>query len=262
MNLLFNRVDIFSVIEHRKQELKKAFRSVTNSELDSDPIALAAKLIEQFSLSVPVLDEDKKYALTKETQVDVSHDFRRPISNRDKPFYIAGTEVRVVVPFQGDAGVFEVQPTTFNLNPPFGEIHENELHLVYQLTDARFDVEGAANRTIGEIKQYLQSLRGSAEQLKDNLQQLVNAMIEQRKRERGTHSQIVASLKIPVKQVSTKPMPSPYSTTENAVTKKPQDEWDVFISHASEDKEAIATPLATAFVNPLTVVLRARDSVW
>ena len=249
MNPLFNRFDIFNVIEHRKQELKKAFQSVTNSELDSDPIALAANLIEQFSTCVPVLDEEKKYALTKETQVDVSHDPRRFISNRSRPFYIAGTEVKIVVPFQGDAEMFGVQPTTFNLNPPFGEIHDNELHLVYQLTDADFDVEGAANRTIGQVKQYLQSLRGSAEQLKNDLQQLVNAMIEQRKRERGTHSQIIANLKIPVKQVPSRPplqRPSANSTTENSVTKKPQDEWDVFISHASEDKEAIATPLAEA----------------
>ena len=228
MNPLFNRVDIFNVIEYRKRELKKAFQGVTNLELDSDPIALAANLIEQFSISVPVLDEDKKYALTKETQVDVSHDPRRFISNRSKPFYIAGTEVRIAVPFQGDAEMFGVQPTMFNLNPPFGEIQDNELHLVYQLTDANFDVESAANRTIGQVKQYLQSLRGSAEQLKVDLQQLVNAMIEQRKRERGTHSQIMASLKIPVKQVPTRPsMPAPsiYSTAENRVAKKPQDEW-------------------------------------
>jgi hypothetical protein len=71
MNPLFNRVEIFAVIEHQKQELKKAFQSVTNGELDADPIAVAARLIEQFSINVPVLDEDKKYALTKETQVDV-----------------------------------------------------------------------------------------------------------------------------------------------------------------------------------------------
>lgn len=130
MNPLFNRVDIFNVIEHQKHELKNAFQKVTNAELDADPVALAARLIEQFSINVPVLDEDKKYALTKETQVDVSHDPRRSISNRSQPFYIAGTEVRIVIPFHGDASVFDVQPTSFTLNPPFGEIRENEMHPV------------------------------------------------------------------------------------------------------------------------------------
>jgi TIR domain len=250
MNPLFNRADIFTVIENQKQELKNAFQKVTNAELDADSVAVAARLIEQFSINVPMLDEEKKYALTKETQVDVSSDPRRFIRDRSTPFYIAGTEVRIVIPFYGDAALFEVRPTTFTLSPPFGEVHEQELHLVYQLTDTQFDVEAAANRTIGEIKQYLQSLQGSAEQLKDGVQQLVNALIAKRKQERGTHSQIIAGLKIPVK-----PYPAP--TTSSAATSsppkttrtnKPEEEWDVFISHASEDKDAIATPLAEALL--------------
>lgn len=243
MNPLFNRVNIFSVIEHQKQELKNAFQNVTNAELDKDSVAVAARLIEEFSINVPVLDEEKKYATTNETQVDVSHDPRRMIRDRSRPFYIAGTEVRVVIPFHGDAGLFEVQPTMFTLNPPLGEIRNHELHLVYLLTDANFDVDAATNRTIGQVKQYLQSLQGSAEQLKSEIQQLVNAMIAKRKQERGTHSQIVASLKIPIKQAPLNPPPTAVLT---APAKKQEEEWDVFISHASEDKETIATPLAEA----------------
>ena len=219
--------------------------------MDSDPVAVAARLIERFSINVPILDEEKKYALTKETQVDVSRDPRRLILDRSGPFYIAGTEVTIVVPFYGDAGIFGVQPTMFTLNPPFGEIHDNELHLVYKLTDAGFDVESAANRTIGQVKQYLQSLHDSAEILKSDLQQLVNSLIQKRKQERGTHSQIIAGLKIPVKQVApapprSAPTSSGAATNRSKVMKKQEDEWDVLISHASEDKEAIARPLADA----------------
>jgi hypothetical protein len=248
MNPLFNRVDIFSVIEHQKQKLKNAFPSVTNTELDADPIAIASRLIEEFSINVPVLDEEKKYALTKETQIDVSRDPRRIFIDRSRPFYVGGTEVRIVVPFQGDTGVFDVQPTSFSSNPPFGEINDHELHLVYTLTDAGFDVEGAANRSIGEIKQYLQNLQYSAEQLKRDLQQLVNSLIQKRKQERGTHSQIVAGLKIPVKQAppASTPITSDASTGRRKIGNKPEEEWDVFISHATEDKDAIAQPLAEA----------------
>jgi hypothetical protein len=244
MNALFNRVNVFTVIEHQKQELKNAFQNATNAELDKDPIAVAARLIEQFSINVPVLDEEKKHALTQETQVDVSGDPRRFITNRSRPFYVAGTEVRVVIPFHGDAGLFEVQPTMFTLNPPFGEVHDHELHLVYRLTDVNFDVDGDVSRTISQVKQYLQSLQGSAEQLKSDIQQIVNAMIAKRKQERGTHSQIVAGLKIPIRQAP--PPAAASSVPSSAPTKKQEEEWDVFISHASEDKEAIATPLAEA----------------
>jgi hypothetical protein len=199
-NLLFKRTNIFDVVQKLKEELKGAFQTVSDAELEGDPVALAGRLIEQFSLNVPLLDESKKYALTNETQIDVSKDPSRRISNRSRPFYIAGTEIRVVVPFEGDAWLFRVRPTMHTLAPPFAEIQEKELHLLYRVTDASFDVESDANRTIGRINQNLQSLRDSAEQLKTELQQQVAALIDQRKRERSTHAQIVANLKIPVKQ--------------------------------------------------------------
>jgi hypothetical protein len=63
-----------------------------------------------------------------------------------------------------------VQPSSFTLNPPFGEIRDHELQFVYQLTDPQFDVEAAAHRTIAEVKQYLQNMQGSAEQLKNEIQ--------------------------------------------------------------------------------------------
>jgi hypothetical protein len=135
------------------------------------------------------------------------------------------------------------------LNRPAAEIAGNELQLVYRLTNSGFNVEGEVARTLGQINQYLQSLRGSAEVFKAELQQFVHNMIEQRKRERGTHTAIVAGLKIPVKQ-ATVPQEKRVALTRSAPQKtrehKPVEEWDVFISHASEDKVAIATPLAEA----------------
>jgi hypothetical protein len=249
MGLLFNRIDVFSVSEHCKQELKGAFQKVSNEEIDSDPIAVAGRLIEDFSLDVPVLEEDKKYATTKEVQVDVSRDPRRFITDRSRPFYINGTEIRIIVPFQGDPGMFGVQPSSFTLNPPRGEIVGHELHLPYQLTDASFDLEADAKRTIAQINQYLGNLRTSAQQIKLEIQQLVNSLFEQRKRERGTHAQIVAKLSIPVKEAAkpdTSGVVSPAGKRPMPKGSSDQAGWDVFISHASEDKDAIATPLANA----------------
>lgn len=244
MEPLFHKVDIFNVIEHQKQGLKEAFQKVTTAELDADPVAVTARLLEQFGINVPVLEEDKKYAETEETQVDVSHDPTRRILNRSRPFYIAGTEITVIVPFRGDAALFGVQPTMRTLNPPFGEVHGNELHFVYQLTQPGFDVDAATNRTLGQVKQYLQSLEGSAEIWKGELQQLINSLIQKRKQERGAHSAIVAGLKIPVRQPAQREAPATQQAP--ARNRDADEEWDVFISHASEDKDDIARPLAEA----------------
>ncbi len=246
--VLFQKADIYSVTGGLKQKLKEAFRTIPDSALEADPVAVSAKLIEEFSLNVPVVDQDKKHALTKETDIDVSQDPMRHILNRSKPFYVRGTEVRVVIPFEGDGWMFDVRPTMFTSNPPVAEVQKDELHFVYKLPSAGFDVDGDVSRRLSHLNQYLQSLRDSAEIFKAELQQLVSSFIEQRKRERGTHTQIISSLKMLVRKEETGPTHpiKPARPAESKSAAKPEDEWDVFVSHASEDKEAIATPLAEA----------------
>lgn len=250
MKPLFRGADIFALIEHQKQELKNTFKQMPDAELDADSEGVAKKVVDHFSLHVPTLDEASKYATTKEVQVDVSRDPRRFFSDRSRPHYVGGTEIRIIVPFHGDPGLFHVQPSMISLNPPFAEIHNSEVHLVYEVTDSTFDVEAAANRTIAEIKQHLNSIGPAAEQLTNDLKQLVASLIEGRKRERGTHAQIVAGLKIPVREAAPVEPPSPASPVgvenRSKLAKKREEHWDVFISHASEDKDAIAKPLADA----------------
>ena len=243
--VLFQRVDIYSVTEELKRKVKEVFRTIPDSALDADPVAVSAKLIEEFSLNVPVVDQDKKYARTKETEVDVSQNPMRHVLDRSRPVYVRGTEVRVVIPFQGDGWMFDVSPTMFTTNPPVAEVQNNELHFVYKLTNSGFGIDGDVSSKLGYINQYLRSLRDSAEIFKSELQQLVSSFIEQRKRERGTHAEIVRSLKMPVRKEETRPT-FPMQPADRKSAARPEDEWDVFISHASEDKEAIATPLAEA----------------
>ena len=172
MRPLFTKVDIFSVVEHQKGQFKKAFQGVSNDELDRDTTGTIARLIEQFGINVPVLKDDQKYVEVRETQVDVSQDRMRLIRNRSQPLYVAGTEVKFVVPFTGDEALFGVRPPSFTLSPPF-------------------------------------------------------------RQPTPTPTAIAA-------------MPAYPPARRRASKRKKDDEWDVFISHATEDKEAIARPLADA----------------
>jgi hypothetical protein len=249
MNLLFNKTSIFNVLQHRKDQFKEAFKRVSNAEMDGDTPGVVARLVEQFSIRVPVLDDANKFARTKETQVDISRDPRHRIFGMSQPFHISGTEVTFVIPFTGDTAAFDVQPTSFNSSPPFGEVHKGELHLIYTLADTQFNVEAEAERNIAQIKRYLDNMRPSAEQLKGELEQLAASLIERRKQERGTHAQIIAGLKTPIRQESPPavvPSVTPIypAARRRASRKKRDDEWDVFISHATEDKREIARPLA------------------
>jgi hypothetical protein len=237
-------------MEQMQRQLRDEFKRLPQSALD-DP-HLPERLSREYGLNVPVLDENKKHATTKEVDIDVSQDQQRLIWDRSKPFYVRGTEITIHVPFEGDAGLFEVRPATHNVNPPLGEAEGQELRFLYRIIEPR-DISPEFERTIGEVKQHLDWLHPSADQLKAQLQQQTNALLGERKQRTEAHGQILSKLGIPIKQEEARPAtPPPVSTAavpsekRNKPRKQADRHWDVFISHASEDKEAIARPLADA----------------
>lgn len=97
---LFRGVDILHLVEDRKRKLKDAFSRLPHVAVEE--LTLETSLANDYRLDVPVLDETKKHATPRETQVDVSRDPRRFISNRSRPFYVPGTEINIFIPFDGD----------------------------------------------------------------------------------------------------------------------------------------------------------------
>jgi len=236
------------VIEHGKAQVKELVRRLAASEIEVEGIA--ERVVAPLLLDIPVLDEAAKYAESREIDVDVSGDPMRMILDRSQPFYIKGTEITVAIPFKGDPKVFQIQPTTYDLNPPFGHVGDHELRLVFTITNPSININAEVDRTIAQIKQYLDWLRPSAEQMKRDLMQLAQSVIAQRKQQASAHAQIVGSLGIPIRQAqptTTEERPQiPAGKKSNIRERERHDEWDVFISHASEDKSAIASPLAEA----------------
>ena len=134
---LFNKYEIYGVIEGQTQAVKKKVQSIaSNIVLSASEADLIQALSEEFTLSVPVLSEENIYiAHSGETQVDVSRDPMRMIVNRSHPFYIAGNKTVIAVPFEGDASFFKVQPQSFTLSPPRAKVAGNELLLTYVTTN-------------------------------------------------------------------------------------------------------------------------------
>src|SRR6266478_5662122 len=183
-NPLFNRATIYNVIESQKQSVKQAVDTLAaNYLLNVSEEDLVGSLVAQFRLDVPTLKEEAIHVADYgEAQVDVSSDPSRYISDRSRPFNIPGTKMMIAVPFEGDAGFFDVQPQTYSLNPPFGTIVGNELHLSYVRTDHDADaVKRDYVATVGQIKGYLDTLRVSAKEFNDQLDSLVRQIVVNRK---------------------------------------------------------------------------------
>jgi hypothetical protein len=114
--ILFSQNDIFSVVEGRKQEVKKRVESIpANTILNASEHDLVQALVEEFQLDVPVLKDGESYiAHAGETQVDVSGDPHRMMMFDDSgPYYVPGSKTVIAVPFEGkEADFFRIQPQT------------------------------------------------------------------------------------------------------------------------------------------------------
>jgi hypothetical protein len=252
-HLLFSGASVFDVIESQKRQLRDELQRLPLSRLDDAD--LPQRLAGEYGMDVPVLDEGRKYAKKEETQVDVSRDPMRFISDRSRPFYMPGTELSIFVPFSGDPGLFDVRPSSFDMNPPRGDVIGDELCFTYKFVDAAANLTGEHERTIAKVKTYLDWLRPSAAQLQSELQQLAQTLVAQRKKQAAEHAQVLDSLGIPIRDDVPSAAPAAPSPAVPSYVKAGQRSrvregkptgWDVFISHASEDKGAIARPLADA----------------
>jgi len=258
MPLLFSRINIFDVLEHCQQQLKTEVNRLSSSMIQGVPeLELVHDLAGRYKLEIPVLEEEKAHISHREIDVDVSQDPMRMIRDRGQPFYIRGTEITFCVPFKGDPDLFLVRPQTFNLNPPRGEVQGHEIHLRYIRTDNNAAaLKAEYQNTLQSIRQHLSWLEQSVSSFNANIGQQTQNLVAQRRQSLDATADMVAAIGLPVSGLDTRPRVGESTRTKalNKSLRSPK-KWDVFISHASEDKEEL--------VRPLAVALRTRGvSVW
>ncbi|MGB9235308.1 MAG: toll/interleukin-1 receptor domain-containing protein [Terriglobales bacterium] len=249
MSLLFSRVSIFDVLNHQQERMKIDVNQLDSAAIDrSSEEQLVHDLTSKFKLEIPVLEDNKAYISHREIDVDVSQDPMRMIWDRNQPFYIKGTEIAVKIPFKGAPDLFQVRPQTFNLNPPRGEIRANEVYLVQVRTDNNAAaVKAEYERSVQSIKQHLSWLEGSITDFNSKIGQQVQALFTQRRQALKSRAEMVASIGLPIEQPKRSEDPATQQRTRalNKSTASPK-KWDVFISHATEDKQELVRPLAQA----------------
>jgi hypothetical protein len=137
--LLFSKYSVFGVIQSHTEALKKKIQGIDPAVLlNASEQDLVDALLDEFRLNVPIIrDADLYIAHSGETQVDVSRDPMRLMLDPSRPFYIAGNKIVIAVPFDGDPEFFRIQPQNYALNPPRGEIVNNEIHLTYVSTNQK-----------------------------------------------------------------------------------------------------------------------------
>ena len=244
-------MNIFDVLQRQQDVMKREISDLSSSQIgDLSEEELVRSIAANYKLETPVLEEEKAHISYREIDVDVSRDPMRMIWDRSRPFYIKGTEITFTVPFKGDPNLFQVRPSSFDLNPPRGEVRGREIHFVQTRTDnnaaaAKVEYE----RTLQSVKQYLGSLGASISDFNSKIGNQVQGLIAQRRQQLGEQASMVASIGLPVQNRDSGRSEAIQSRThmkspEKSLTSPKK--WDVFISHATEDKADLVRPLAEA----------------
>jgi hypothetical protein len=201
--LLFTRRQIYEVIQVRTESVKREILSIPASTLlSASEYDLVAALVEKFRLDAPVIDKADLYiARSGETEVDVSQDPQRWISDRSRPFYVPGTETVIAVPFHGESEFFRFQPVTYTSNPPRAEITKSELLLRYVRTDQNGEaVKREYEQTVASVLWHLNFLSASATQFNAQLETIVATEVKSRKDRLLRDAGMVAAIGLPMKK--------------------------------------------------------------
>lgn len=201
--LLFSKYDVFDVIHGRPNAIEKTVQTIpANKLLNASEHDLTQALVNEFRLDLPRIQVDGLYiANSGETHVDVSGDPMRMFIDRSQPFYVPGTKVVIAIPFEGDAGFFDVKAHKFTTSPPRGEIVDNEIRLTYVRTDHDGEaIKQEYQRTLASIKEHLDWLSESVVPFNDGLEQVVMKQILARKNRLLADAGMTASIGLPMEK--------------------------------------------------------------
>ncbi len=249
-NYLFaEQATIHDVVERQRQSAQQALNEFPADVILRRPLEeLIAEIVERFRLDMLILDREGIVQLpNEEVEIDVSRDPMRLIIDRSRPFYVKGTALRIAVPFKGEAPLFKYRASPYN-SPIPGEISEDKVVLTYI---AENPDPGAVRKNfehrLGQIESALQMVRGRAEEWNRQLPEIARNQLEQRRskleRDQGL------SLGYPAAPPKEAPVAGPQPKARNASRLHDvKHEHDLFLSHASEDKDVIARPLYEALI--------------
>jgi hypothetical protein len=226
------------------------FRSLADQEIIDE-------ILQNFTISPIDLQEDGRTMRREETQIDVAHWRGEP-----GPIYVPGIRVTISIPFVGQPDLWRLRPSTFTTTFPRGRVRSiananDVLEIVIQQpADQPTDqIKRQLDEITNDVRFYLENQRTDIERASPELAAQVQAAVSRRRQLLGKHENLSELLGIPEHPDPTTSEPSPVSILppraqpsrrRRLQRSARRTRWDAFLSHASEDKEVFARPLAEA----------------
>ena len=255
--LLFSRATLFDALRNQSSAIQERVQAVSETILRARPdVELIEDLANALDIVPLELNMDGRSLRREEIQIDVSGDPMRALFSSGGPVFVPGLRVVVSVPFRGDQHLWELQPSTFNLSPPRGEVRTDgdgdgesgTLEIAFeQPADQPFEnIKHRLDEITNSVSSYIANQRSDLAGYTGRLRNEIASALSARRARLGKHDELAQLLGIPERRPDQR---DAQTRAPRAAIETPSTDdlsWDVFVSHASEDKESFARPLAKA----------------
>ncbi len=258
---LFAKHDVHSILDVQKRRIREAYLALPDSQADDEDAI--RRLKTDYMLNVPTLrPREEWYGEEGRTKIDVRRLPNRIVFPGAGPMMEEFPELTFHIPFDGDPGVFKVAPSAYNSRIARGEVVGQEVLVRVVVIDDIYDLQAHIDREVGQINWALNSLRENMPYFSQELENVLRQAVQNRKRSMTSRASAIGKVNIALRKPTALPVaaatpamarpqtqPEPKQAAPNQGRK-----WDVFISHASEDK---------LYVEPLVEALKVADiDVW
>lgn len=190
-NHLFHEGDLRATIDNIRNKLLQDIGSLAPNQLiDANEAVVGAHFVEKYSIA-PIQLHEEQLELVEPREIEVER-VDRHFGNRYRSKVL---EFRFELPFSGDHGLFRLQPSTYNFNPPRAKVEGQTLVFVFQREDRNAEaIRQELNSTISSVKQYVSWQRGQIDEWNQSLLGLVQQQVCARREKLVADKQLVSGL--------------------------------------------------------------------
>lgn len=200
--ILFCTYDLAETLGNATYKMQHEIDTLdSNQLLNTAPYDLADYFAKKFQMLPLKMDKENWYAQDKEVKIDVRNDPMRWIDDKSHPVLVPGIRIDIRIPFEGNSELFYTSPNTITMNPPKASVEGGELILRYESpVDTPRDTRSLVDAAITEIEKYLGWQEKMIGTYNENLHNIAQQTIEQRRSRLLAQSERVVALGIPVRR--------------------------------------------------------------
>jgi hypothetical protein len=201
----FTDGDAFATFRNLVENVTREIQSLENEYVLKDSQAeledyYLAKVIIQ-----PLLLHSEQYHIENQTgaQIDVSDDFRRAVFPGERAI-VRGTRLDIAIPYEGDAGLWRIRPSTFSLSGhPDLEVRDEAIVFSVSFPDDSADpvrLKSEIDRSLRSFVDAVQSLNRDIDNHNRSAPETVRSALQRKRQQAESTTGAVAALGIPIKR--------------------------------------------------------------